>query len=181
MLLLLLLLAGLPLAAQISPGPLARAHQSLNVPTNCTTCHRISAGQPEFKCLECHTEIAGRIAAGKGLHATYNLKVGSSQECVRCHAEHNGEDFPLIKLDTRTFDHQQTGYDLEGKHSGLACNRCHAPEHIAPAQRASIKNPARTFLGLTQNCDHAVLGQSCRGTSQPLSGQPVDEQIPWLR
>lgn len=153
------LVAALPLwlatlgAAQISPGPLARAHQSLSGPTNCTTCHKLG-GERTFKCLECHTEIASRLAASKGLHATYHITPGSSQECVRCHSEHNGEDFPLIKWDTKTFDHKQTGYVLEGKHAGLACNRCHAADKVSPSGRATIrvKDLNRTFLGIPQTC-----------------------------
>ncbi len=157
-------------SAQISPGPLARPHQSLNGTANCTTCHRLSAGQPTFKCLECHTEIASRISAHKGLHSTYNIQPSSSQECARCHSDHNGENFPLIKWDTKTFDHKLTGYVLEGKHAGLTCNRCHSAEHVSQAERATIKikDLNRTFLGLSQTCttchqDHheGRLGQNC--------------------
>ena len=123
--------SALPTAAQISPGPLSRAHQSLSGTSNCTTCHKLG-GEATFKCVACHTEIGNRVTARKGLHSSYNLSPGSSQECVRCHSEHNGEDFPLIKWDIRTFDHKQTGYALEGKHVGVACNRCHSAQHIAP-------------------------------------------------
>ena len=105
-------------AAQISPGPLSRPHQSLNGSTNCASCHKFG-GQAALKCLECHTEIASRLSARRGLHATYNIPPGSSQECARCHSEHNGEDFPIIKWDTKTFNHKETGYQLEGKHAGL--------------------------------------------------------------
>jgi hypothetical protein len=160
-----------PLVAQISPGPLARAHQSLNGTANCTTCHKLSAGQPTFKCLECHTEIAGRITAHRGLHATYGLPAGSSQGCVRCHSDHNGEDFSIIKWNPSAFDHKQTGYSLEGKHAGLTCNRCHNAEHISAADRALIKDKDlnRTFLGLSQACStchkdphHGRLGTTCQ-------------------
>ena len=143
-----------PAVAQISPGALSRAHQSLNGTTNCTTCHKLAAGQATFKCVECHTEISARIAARRGLHASYNLKAGSSQECVKCHSEHNGEDFPLIKWDIRSFDHKQTGYVLEGKHAGLACNRCHTAEHVLQSERPAIrvKDLNKTFLGVSPNC-----------------------------
>lgn len=159
-----------PAAAQISPGPLAHPHQSLNGTANCTTCHRLSAGEPTFKCLDCHTEIASRINAHRGLHSTYNIKPGSSQECARCHSDHNGESFPLIKWDTKTFDHKLTGYVLEGKHAGLTCNRCHSADHLVQADHAAIKikDLNRTFLGLSQTCttchqDHheGRLGQNC--------------------
>jgi hypothetical protein len=99
-----LLLGLFPARAQISPGPLSRPHQSLNGATNCASCHKLGAGAANFKCLDCHTEIAARLAAHKGLHASYRIAAGSSQECARCHSEHNGEDFPLIKWDLNIFD-----------------------------------------------------------------------------
>jgi hypothetical protein len=139
--------------AQISPGPLAGAHQSLNGSANCTTCHALGR-ERTFKCLECHAEIASRVAAHKGLHATYNIQPGSSQGCPTCHSDHNGEDFPLIKWDTKNFNHALSGFKLEGKHAGLSCNQCHTAEKIPPAQRANlkIKDLNRTFLGLSQSC-----------------------------
>ncbi len=141
-------------AGQISPGPLSRAHQSLNGTANCTTCHKLSAGQPTFRCLECHTEIAGRLTAHRGLHGTYKQEAGSSQGCARCHSDHNGEDFSIVKWNPSAFDHKQTGYALEGKHAGLACNKCHSAEHITPAERGliKVKDLSRTFLGLTEAC-----------------------------
>jgi hypothetical protein len=152
-----LLLFGLlssPASAQISPGPLARPHSSLNGPTNCTECHQLSRGEPAFRCLNCHREIANRLDAHKGLHASYNMKPGSSQECAKCHSDHNGEDFPLVKWDIKTFDHKQTGYALEGKHAGLECAKCHTPDHISAAERATIKvkDLAKTYLGVSLAC-----------------------------
>jgi len=140
--------------AQISPGPLSRAHASLNGPTNCTRCHKLAAGQATFRCLDCHGEIASRLVAHKGLHATYNLTPGSSQECVRCHSDHNGEDFPLIKWNPKAFDHKQAGYVLEGKHAALECSRCHTATHVVAPDKAAIKisNLNHTFLGLSQSC-----------------------------
>ena len=140
-------------SAQISPGPLSRPHQSLNGSTNCASCHKFG-GQAALKCLDCHAEIASRLAARKGLHASYNLPANSSQECARCHSEHNGEDFPLIKWDIKTFNHKEAGYPLEGKHAGVACEKCHNPAHISAQERASIKvkDLSRTYLGLSTAC-----------------------------
>jgi hypothetical protein len=96
--------------------------------------------------------------------------VGSSQECARCHSEHNGEDFPLIKWDIKSFNHSQSGYVLEGKHAAVACNKCHNASQIPAEQRASIKikDPSRTYLGLSTQCvtchedEHkGRLGQNC--------------------
>jgi hypothetical protein len=147
-----LILGGISFA-QISPGPLSRPHQSLNGSTNCASCHKFG-GQAALKCLECHTEIAGRLKAHRGLHATYNIPTGSSQECARCHSEHNGEDFPLIKWDTKTFNHNETGYVLEGKHAGLECNKCHNASRISAQERTTIKDKDlnRSFLGLSTAC-----------------------------
>ena len=164
------LMLAMPAGAQISPGPRARAHQSLSGPTNCTSCHRLGAGEAKLKCMECHTEIASRVAAGKGLHATYHITPGSSSDCARCHSEHNGENFALIKWDIRTFDHRQTGYALEGKHAGLECSRCHTAQHVGANERGliKIKDLNRSFLGLSQNCvgchqdkHNGRLGQNC--------------------
>lgn len=139
--------------AQISPGPLARAHQDLEGATRCTTCHKLG-GEPIFKCLDCHAEIASRLSAHKGLHFSFGIRASSSQECAKCHSDHNGLDFPLIKWDPKTFDHKQTGYALEGKHAGVECKKCHIPEHIPAAERAliRIKDLNLTFVGVAETC-----------------------------
>ena len=140
-------------AAQISPGPLSRPHSDLDGATHCTTCHKLG-GEPVFKCLDCHTEIATGLSARRGLHFSYGIRPGSSQECAKCHSEHNGLDFRLVKWDTRTFDHKQTGYVLEGKHAAVECKKCHTPEHIPASTRAliKIKDLNRTFVGLSESC-----------------------------
>ena len=158
--------------AQISPGPLSRAHKTLDSAVNCTACHKLGATRT-LKCLDCHSEIASRLRANHGLHASYGLKADSSQECARCHSEHNGEDFAIVKwTPTPTaFDHSKTGYQLQGKHAGLACNRCHTPDHIAGSELLSIqvRDKTRSFLGVSQNClnchkdEHGGrLGQNCQ-------------------
>lgn len=157
---------------QISPGPLSQAHSSLSGATNCTSCHRLGS-QATFKCLECHTEIATRIASGRGLHARVVAKTAGSQTCASCHSEHNGERFQLIKWEPslRQFDHSKTGWALEGKHAGLDCARCHTAAHVAPAEKAFIrvKDLNRTYLGTSRDCvtchtdpHKGQLGQQCQ-------------------
>jgi hypothetical protein len=140
--------------AQISPGPLSRAHQELDGATHCTTCHKLGGGEPAFRCLDCHSEIASRLAAHRGAHSSYGIRPGSSQECAKCHSDHNGLDFPIVKWDTKNFDHKRTGYLLEGKHAGLECRKCHTPDHIPASERAPIKvkDLKRTFLGVSESC-----------------------------
>jgi Cytochrome c7 and related cytochrome c len=154
--------------AQISPGPLSRAHQSLRGPTQCTSCHVVGKGAAELKCQECHREIASEIAAGRGLHSRFPDKTN----CAACHSEHNGRDFPLIRWQPseKAFDHRETGYPLEGKHAGLACDQCHTPAHIPDSTKPLIKmtDLRNTFLGLSQQCTtchedshKGQLGENC--------------------
>ena len=104
--------------AQISPGPLARAHQNLSGGSNCIKCHEVSTSTPTFRCLECHEEIAAELQQDKGLHATFPRSGPPGAACVKCHSDHNGENFQMIHWDPtpKGFDHSKTGYLLDGKH-----------------------------------------------------------------
>jgi len=152
---LLLVLFASVVSAQISPGPLSRAHSTLNGPTNCVACHKLGSLRT-YKCLECHTEIAFRIAAEKGFHARVVKKDSASQGCATCHSEHNGENFALIRWEPsrERFDHTQTGWALDGKHAGVSCQSCHTAARILPGERATIrmKELDRSYLGLSTTC-----------------------------
>ena len=166
-------------SAQISPGPLAKAHQSLTGTTQCASCHEFGTKTPTFKCLDCHKEIAQRLEAKHGYHARLQMPNPNGRDCVHCHLEHNGEDFHLIHWEKpeKEFDHRLTGYVLDGKHAGVVCEKCHTPAHMVAADRGliKIKDLTRSFFGLSQNCVtcHAdphkgQLGgdcQSCHNTS----------------
>ena len=151
-----ILLAVVGAQAQISPGPLSKAHQSLSGGTQCTSCHQFGTSTPTFKCLECHKEIAQRLANNQGFHAQIGMKNPNGPECVRCHMDHNGADFTLVHWEPslKQFDHKLTGYLLVDKHAGIACEKCHTPAHIGAAERALIqrKDLSSTFLGLSKDC-----------------------------
>jgi Cytochrome c7 and related cytochrome c/Class III cytochrome C family len=154
---LLLIACATPAGAQISPGPLAKAHQSLNGVLNCTKCHDLGArGGVQLKCLDCHTEIRDRLVQNRGMHAVWVGTTVSSKDCARCHSDHNGLDFPLVhwQPSREAMDHRQTGFPLTGKHAGLRCEECHNAREILPAGRAGIqvKDLNRTYLGLTGAC-----------------------------
>lgn len=162
-----------PLAGQISPGPLSRAHDHLSGSTKCASCHIFGAGAPRFKCLSCHTEIRQRIAARRGYHARVVKANEGREDCARCHTDHFGKDFNIVKWETSAteFDHRQTGYPLTGKHAGLACNRCHSASHVLKGERAGIqvKDLNHTYLGLSgsacttchEDVHRAQLGPDC--------------------
>ena len=142
--------------AQISPGPLANAHQSLNGDTNCIKCHEVSTRAPSFKCLECHREIAAEIQLNKGLHATFPRSGAPGAACVKCHSDHNGANFQMVHWNATPegFDHTKTGYALDGKHVGVSCRACHTAQHIAEPARALLagKDLNRTWMGLSPSC-----------------------------
>ncbi len=157
----LLVLSGSLLGAsvarcQISPGPLSKAHQFLSGTTQCTTCHQFGTSTPTFKCLDCHKEISQRLGAHSGYHARIGIKNPNGRDCVRCHLEHNGVDFDLVHWEPslKQFDHKLTGYPLVDKHAAVACEKCHTPAHMVPAERALIqkKDLANSFLGLSKDC-----------------------------
>ena len=145
-----------PAHAQISPGPLSRPHQPLSGMTQCTSCHKLGGGNSTLKCLECHTEINQRLSANRGFHAAVVKRDNPSKDCARCHSEHNGENFQLIRWEPsqEKFDHTRTGYPLEGKHATLRCSQCHNATRIQPEARPAIrmKDLNRTFLGLSRAC-----------------------------
>jgi len=142
--------------AQVSPGPLARAHQSLSGPADCTKCHEVSVRSPEFRCLDCHKEIAAELAQHRGLHATYPQTGPRGSSCVRCHSDHNGEDFAMVHWQPTSsgFDHAKTGYVLDGKHAGVGCRSCHTAQHISAESRSllSSKDMNHTWMGLSTAC-----------------------------
>lgn len=134
-------------AQLLSPGKLAQDHAELEGLSNCTQCHTLGEKVPDDKCLACHEDLAVRIEADKGFHATVE------QTCVECHSDHKGRDFKLIRWQPEEFDHNLTGYELEDAHGELECKSCHTTE---------------SYLGLSQDClschedEHrGQLGTSC--------------------
>lgn len=142
-------------SAQISPGPLSRAHQQLEGVTSCVSCHNFRAGPRALRCLDCHVEIQRRVTEHTGYHSRVFKPSADQTDCARCHAEHNGQKFPLIRLDRGSFNHgAETGFTLEGKHSAQKCEACHNAQKIPAAARPEIKmkDLNKSFLGLMREC-----------------------------
>ena len=172
--------------AQFSPGPLSKAHAALKGPTKCTACHVGGGGGRKFKCLGCHTDLRQRLAANAGLHPSLLGANRHEDRCIKCHSEHNGENFVPIRWDVSLddFDHRKAGYPLEGGHARLQCNRCHNPANISPAARRAIvmKDLKRTFLGLTRECgschrdEHkGQFGASCERCHSDSTWKNIDK------
>jgi hypothetical protein len=114
----------------VSPGKLSKVHSHLSGVNNCKKCHTDGKQTDVSKCLDCHKELTTRINAGKGYHRD---KKGN---CVTCHPEHHGEEFQLIELETKNFDHSETGHILQGFHKPITdCRRCHHKATMVPGKK----------------------------------------------
>jgi hypothetical protein len=132
--------------SQISPGELAKVHASLEGMSKCTQCHVLGEKVANNKCLTCHTEIKERIDHQKGYHSSALVK---GKECASCHSDHHGKNFQIVRFDPLKFQHNVTGYNLEGAHSKKKCTDCHTPTLIA---NQKIKTKTYTYLGLKTEC-----------------------------
>jgi hypothetical protein len=125
-----------PAAAQgiggfISPGPVTTGHAPTE--TACWSCHSASQGVDANLCMDCHDSVRQQVRQGLGFHA------GKGDRCESCHPEHRGRNFKLIQLDTSGFDHDATGFPLNGAHRSAQCTDCHTEEG--------------KFTGLTSTCE----------------------------
>jgi len=50
--------------AQVSPGALSAAHERLDNPRGCLTCHGPGGADQGLHCLDCHRESAGGSSVG---------------------------------------------------------------------------------------------------------------------
>jgi mono/diheme cytochrome c family protein len=154
-------------SAQISPGPLARAHQELEGPRNCLSCHAGGRSALSANCLACHKDVGWLIERKRGLHATV-----TETSCASCHPDHAGASFDLIKWpdgDAQRFDHARAGWALRDKHATTKCDACHATRYrLSPAAALAARKTGAGWTGLEQACAscHAdphrgVLGRQC--------------------
>lgn len=141
--------------AQISPGPLARAHASLEGATQCVQCHSLSRAPMATACLNCHKDVKSLIDQKRGYHA--RLPVAERQNCASCHPDHAGVNFALIAwpgAGKNRFDHRQAGWALEGKHLEETCESCHAPKYRTAAVASLSKRKTGTpWIGLETTCN----------------------------
>lgn len=156
-LLVLLSLAILPFAprgsaAQLSPGPLARAHAEFDGTLGCTKCHGGRRESTAARCLSCHKEIGWLATRNRGLHAR-----DARGECASCHPDHAGRDFALVRWpqgSPERFDHADAGWALDGSHSELACDKCHTAK-LRVSQAAALAPGGRAgahWIGLERQC-----------------------------
>jgi hypothetical protein len=157
---LLAVFAGRPAVADdffsSSPGPLSKSHEAWDRQDQCDACHDGGREVNDRKCLGCHdhADLKARIDAGKGFHASSQVK---GKRCATCHLDHKGRTYDLmgwrsIKGGQDGFDHALTGWTLEGKHKATDCADCH---------KGRNRQGLRTFLGQDRLCG------SCHKADQP--------------
>jgi len=139
---------------QISPGPLARPHESLEGMKNCLKCHKLGSGPDAEKCLACHQEIQVLVEQKRGYH--YRMVEIEKAPCFGCHGDHAGKDFELVHWEggRDRFEHEKTGYELTGAHGRADCRDCHRADFIQEDLRKLQQgiSMSRTFLGLSGEC-----------------------------
>lgn len=149
----LLLFATGPLGAQISPGPLARAHQSVEGNTNCTKCHAGGREGMAARCLACHKEIAWLVERGRGFHARPGVR---GEACATCHPDHAGREFAMVTWragSEERFDHRETGWPLRQSHAETRCADCHAVRYqVSPARALAPAGRPSKWAGLEPGC-----------------------------
>src|SRR5215471_10705852 len=112
------------------PGDLTGAHKDLDNQDHCNDCHVNGTKDVDRnKCLNCHdhNNLRDRMKSGKGFHASG--LVGDKQ-CEKCHLEHKGRGFDLMGWKSvpggqDNFNHDLTGWKLNGKHATTKCADCH--------------------------------------------------------
>jgi hypothetical protein len=155
----LALLATSAFAQGSSPGPLAQSHAALDDQNHCNDCHVDgSKDVSNDKCLNCHdhNNLKARIAAGKGFHASATVK---GKDCKTCHLDHKGRGYDLMGWKSvaggqQGFNHELTGWPLNGKHSQTDCNECH---------KARNKQGLQTYMGTDRLCGSS----GCHLSDQP--------------
>ena len=158
------------LGSLLSPGPLAKAHASLEGLSKCEQCHEKGRKVTPEKCLACHAPIAERIRQKRGVHRT-------AANCVTCHVDHAGVDGELRPFDQAAFDHSGVaGFALTGKHAPLAtkCAACHKARSFltaSPACSACHTDVHKGSLGPT--CER------CHSTSDAFAtiGKAFDHSV----
>src|SRR5262245_48336617 len=79
-----------------SPGPLTSSHAAWDAQDKCNDCHVNDTKEvSNQKCLDCHdhNDLRARINAGKGFHASADVK---GKKCESCHHEHKNRSYDLM-------------------------------------------------------------------------------------
>lgn len=136
----------------IAPGPLMEGHKNLEH-KDCLSCHEPLGGVPNSKCLDCHRDIQRVVKANKGFHGFHRKK-----PCIECHKDHKGRNYNAVYVNQKTFNHNQTGFKLEGGHSKnkVKCEECHTKRRT----KKPIRRNETRYFGTSNSCLSCHLSDS---------------------
>lgn len=126
----------------LAPGPLMKGHEQLEH-TDCLECHEPGGGVPNTKCMDCHTEIGQQVRARKSFHGRMKTK-----QCIECHKDHQGRSYDSTKVNENRFNHDRTGFRLDGAHRKVKCAECHTDK-----RSRKVNRPGQTrYFGTSPSC-----------------------------
>ena len=132
--------------ALLAPGPVIQAHEP--VEAQCDKCHLVFKGVPDDRCLRCHTALQTRILSDVGFHAAVR-----KDACIKCHEDHTGRAGAHTTPEAlAAFEHDTTGFAIEGAHVKLECDDCHT---------SAIGKMAAKCVGCHEDPHEAKLGEAC--------------------
>lgn len=100
--------------------------------TSCTACHKKEKKDWSFRnmgnrCVDCH----------KNEHKGFmDDKYIPNEECTTCHTTKNWKEI-------KNFDHNKTGFKLEGEHAKTACSECHYRKDEQGRRQQEFKNKSK--------------------------------------
>ena len=79
-------------------------------------------------------------------------------------------NFQIMRFDPSKFQHELTGFKLEGTHSKQQCNACHTSKFIT---NQKLKSKSAHYLGLNTKCI------SCHTDYHQKTLPGILYQLPW--
>lgn len=127
----------------LAPGPLIAGHNDLEH-KDCLRCHEPAGGIPNKKCTDCHKEIRAHVNELKHFHGLMKGKA-----CIDCHKDHKGRTFDSVAFNEKNFDHERTGFALDGAHAKTDCEKC----HTEPRKGRVVRPEDPRYFGTKNSCN----------------------------
>jgi hypothetical protein len=114
-------------AASPRQEPLSGFTSHADIEADCARCHAPWQGGAAGRCESCHNDVAGQRFSRSGMHGS----LPNTEECGRCHTEHEGREATITTYDLRTFEHDwltefslaRHQVDFDG--TPIFCAECH--------------------------------------------------------
>lgn len=129
----------------------------------CDRCHAPWRGSAAERCESCHADVGEERFARTGMHG----RLPDTEDCGRCHTEHEGREAAITTYDLGAFDHDWlTDYSLD-RHQvdfddrPMLCEACH-PGRVYKSAQIECESCHATADALFM-ADHTVVyGDNCQ-------------------